>query len=160
MGGFKNKAGSGCMRGAARVFHAAPWLPPGGATPIMRGFSRLALCPLPMPIYAYLCSQCGFRKDVLQKLSDAALSVCPHCGAAAFEKQLSAPSFQLKGTGWYATDFKNSGKPAASTSNESKGDGDGQGGSNTTEAAPAPAPAAATSAANAAPASAPAPAAS
>lgn len=64
-----------------------------------------------MPIYAYLCGQCGFRKDVLQKLSDAPLTLCPHCGAQAFAKQLSAPSFQLKGTGWYATDFKNSGKP-------------------------------------------------
>lgn len=66
-----------------------------------------------MPIYAYLCTDCGFRKDVLQKVADAALTICPQCGAAAFQKQLSAPSFQLKGTGWYATDFKNSGKPAA-----------------------------------------------
>lgn len=66
-----------------------------------------------MPIYAYQCSQCHFRKDVLQKLSDAPLTVCPECGAAAFEKQLSAPSFQLKGTGWYATDFKNSGQAAS-----------------------------------------------
>lgn len=76
-----------------------------------------------MPIYAYLCTDCGFRKDVLQKVTDAALTTCPQCGKAAFQKQLSAPSFQLKGTGWYATDFKNSGKPAASSAAKSDGAG-------------------------------------
>lgn len=59
-----------------------------------------------MPIYAYMCGACGHAKDVLQKLSDAPLTTCPACGAAAFSKQLTAPGFQLKGTGWYATDFK------------------------------------------------------
>ena len=59
-----------------------------------------------MPIYAYRCSSCGHAKDVLQKLSDAALTVCPACGAATFAKQLTAAGFQLKGSGWYATDFK------------------------------------------------------
>ncbi|HEY4665262.1 MAG TPA: FmdB family zinc ribbon protein [Comamonas sp.] len=59
-----------------------------------------------MPIYAYKCGACGHAKDVLQKMSDAPLSECPACGAAAFSKQLTAPGFQLKGTGWYATDFK------------------------------------------------------
>jgi putative FmdB family regulatory protein len=59
-----------------------------------------------MPIYAYRCGSCGHAKDVLQKLSDAPLSTCPACGAEAFQKQLTAAGFQLKGSGWYATDFK------------------------------------------------------
>lgn len=67
-----------------------------------------------MPIYAYKCGSCSHAKDVLQKMADAPLTVCPACGAQAFSKQLTAPGFQLKGTGWYATDFKNGGsKPAA-----------------------------------------------
>ena len=67
-----------------------------------------------MPIYAYKCGSCGHAKDVLQKISDAPLSQCPACGAAAFSKQLTAPGFQLKGSGWYATDFKGAGSaPAA-----------------------------------------------
>lgn len=59
-----------------------------------------------MPIYAYRCSACGFEKDVMQKLADAPLTACPSCHAEAFGKQLTAPGFQLKGSGWYATDFK------------------------------------------------------
>ena len=59
-----------------------------------------------MPIYAYKCESCGHAKDVLQKISDAPLTECPACGAPKFNKQLSAPGFQLKGSGWYATDFK------------------------------------------------------
>lgn len=59
-----------------------------------------------MPIYAYKCESCGHAKDVLQKMSDDPLTVCPHCGASAFRKQLTAAGFQLKGSGWYATDFK------------------------------------------------------
>jgi putative FmdB family regulatory protein len=68
-----------------------------------------------MPIYAYRCAACGHTKDVLQKLADAPLSVCPACGAASFAKEITAAGFQLKGSGWYATDFKNNGnaKPAA-----------------------------------------------
>ena len=66
-----------------------------------------------MPIYAYRCSACGHAKDVLQKLSDPVLSTCPACGADAFSKQVTAAGFQLKGSGWYATDFKGGGKPAA-----------------------------------------------
>ncbi|MES1982715.1 MAG: FmdB family zinc ribbon protein [Pseudomonadota bacterium] len=62
-----------------------------------------------MPIYEYLCSSCGARKDVLQRISDATLTVCPECGLATFNKQLSAAGFQLKGSGWYATDFKGGG---------------------------------------------------
>ncbi len=74
-----------------------------------------------MPIYAYKCGSCGHAKDVLQKISDPALSVCPACGAEAFAKQITAAGFQLKGSGWYATDFrggsngsaaKSDGKPA------------------------------------------------
>ena len=59
-----------------------------------------------MPIYAYKCDACGHAKDVLQKMSDDSLTDCPVCGAPKFNKQLTAPGFQLKGTGWYATDFK------------------------------------------------------
>ncbi len=71
-----------------------------------------------MPIYAYKCSSCQHAQDVLQKMSDAPLTVCPECGAATFTKQLTAAGFQLKGSGWYATDFKNGpakadAKPAA-----------------------------------------------
>ena len=74
-----------------------------------------------MPIYAYRCAECGQAKDVLQKLSDPRLTTCPFCGAEAFAKQLTAAGFQLKGTGWYATDFKG-GAPAAA-----KAEADGEG---------------------------------
>ena len=60
-----------------------------------------------MPIYAYKCGSCGHAKDVLQKISDAPLTECPACGAEAFSKQLTAAGFQLKGSGWYVTDFRN-----------------------------------------------------
>ena len=59
-----------------------------------------------MPIYEYRCSACGHQEEHLQKVSDPVLSQCPACGKATFEKQLSAAGFQLKGSGWYATDFK------------------------------------------------------
>jgi len=59
-----------------------------------------------MPIYAYRCDACGFQKDHLQKLSDPVLSTCPECGAESYAKQVTAAGFQLKGNGWYATDFK------------------------------------------------------
>jgi putative FmdB family regulatory protein len=62
-----------------------------------------------MPIYAYKCESCGFAKDVLQKMSDSPLTDCPTCGASAFKKQVTAAGFQLKGSGWYATDFKGGG---------------------------------------------------
>ena len=67
-----------------------------------------------MPIYAYRCEACGFSKDALQKVSDAPLTDCPSCGKPAFKKQLTAAGFQLKGTGWYATDFKGGGASATS----------------------------------------------
>jgi putative FmdB family regulatory protein len=72
-----------------------------------------------MPIYAYKCDACGRAKDVLQKMSDPLLTVCPFCGEAQFKKQLTAAGFQLKGSGWYATDFK--GGPAPVADAESKG---------------------------------------
>lgn len=66
-----------------------------------------------MPIYAYKCESCGHAKDVLQKMSDDPLSVCPACGQASFKKQLTSAGFQLKGSGWYVTDFREGNKPAA-----------------------------------------------
>jgi putative FmdB family regulatory protein len=77
-----------------------------------------------MPIYAYKCGSCGHAKDVLQKLSDAPLTACPVCGAAAFTKQLTAAGFQLKGSGWYATDFRggSSGAPAPADGAAKNGD--------------------------------------
>lgn len=83
-----------------------------------------------MPIYAYKCASCGHAKDVLQKMSDAPLTVCPACGAETFSKQLTAAGFQLKGSGWYATDFRG-GSSGASTgvtsgaSSESSGSSEG-----------------------------------
>jgi putative FmdB family regulatory protein len=59
-----------------------------------------------MPIYAYRCTSCGHEKDVMQKMSDARLTTCPECHSENFVKQLTAAGFQLKGSGWYATDFK------------------------------------------------------
>ena len=59
-----------------------------------------------MPIYAYKCESCGYAKDVLQKMSDAPLTDCPQCGTSSFKKQLTAAGFQLKGSGWYVTDFR------------------------------------------------------
>ena len=63
-----------------------------------------------MPIYEYRCSECGQDHEVLQKVSEPPLTECPACGKPALQKQLSAAGFQLKGSGWYATDFKGSGK--------------------------------------------------
>jgi putative FmdB family regulatory protein len=88
-----------------------------------------------MPIYAYRCTVCGHAKDVLQKMSDPLLSTCPACGAEAFTKQVTAAGFQLKGSGWYVTDFKGGGAaPPATAPAPQAGD-----------AAAAPAPAAAES---------------
>lgn len=65
-----------------------------------------------MPIYEYRCDACGFQKEHLQKMSDPQLSICPECGKDSYSKMLSAAGFQLKGNGWYATDFKGGNKPA------------------------------------------------
>jgi len=70
-----------------------------------------------MPIYAYRCSSCGLEQDVMQKMSDQPLTTCPVCKTDTFAKQLTAAGFQLKGSGWYATDFKGGGKPAAKAEN-------------------------------------------
>lgn len=76
-----------------------------------------------MPIYAYRCEACGFAKDVLQKMSDAPLSQCPECGKDAFRKQVTAAGFQLKGSGWYVTDFRGgSGGASAPATAVSSGD--------------------------------------
>jgi len=68
-----------------------------------------------MPIYAYRCDECGFSKDVLQKISDPVLTDCLSCGKPAFKKQVTAAGFQLKGTGWYVTDFRGGKAPATGT---------------------------------------------
>jgi putative FmdB family regulatory protein len=74
-----------------------------------------------MPIYEYRCSNCGHQQEFLQKVSDTPLTVCPQCGKPTFSKMLSAAGFQLKGSGWYATDFRNSGsKPAAKSPDPAK----------------------------------------
>lgn len=69
-----------------------------------------------MPIYAYRCEACGHAQDVLQKISDPLLSTCPACGAEAYRKQVTAAGFQLKGTGWYVTDFRGGSGAASPTS--------------------------------------------
>jgi putative FmdB family regulatory protein len=116
-----------------------------------------------MPIYAYRCAACGHAKDVLRKLSDAPLTDCPACGAPRFEKQVTAAGFQLKGSGWYVTDFregakkadkaadkpedKGADKGAADGKTEAKPVGDAAGAAAPASAAPAPAPAPAPAAA-------------
>ena len=74
-----------------------------------------------MPIYEYRCAECGFQDEYLQKVSEARLTVCPSCGKSTFEKQLSAAGFQLKGSGWYATDFKG-GRKSAPEADAAKGE--------------------------------------
>ncbi|MGZ8250819.1 MAG: FmdB family zinc ribbon protein [Methylophilaceae bacterium] len=81
-----------------------------------------------MPIYDYQCTSCGFKKEVMRKISEPNVTVCPECAKETFTKQLSAPSFQLSGTGWYATDFKGTKPNAGSTGGDAK---------KTEEAAPA-----------------------
>jgi putative FmdB family regulatory protein len=93
-----------------------------------------------MPIYAYKCSACGFAKDVLQKISDPVLTDCPTCGAATYSKQLTAAGFQLKGSGWYATDFKGGGGGGAAAAESAVAATEA--GASTPAVAPAAAPAA------------------
>jgi putative FmdB family regulatory protein len=97
-----------------------------------------------MPIYAYRCESCGHRQDVLQKMSDPLLTDCPACGKSTYVKQVTAAGFQLKGSGWYVTDFRG-GNTAAAAPDAPAG-----------ESAAAPAAPAATPAASPAPAPAPA----
>ena len=96
-----------------------------------------------MPIYAYRCDECGFTKDVLQKISDPVLTVCPSCSKEAFKKQVTAAGFQLKGTGWYVTDFRGGTPPATGTAAGAAAPAapasDSGGASSTPAASPAPA---------------------
>lgn len=115
-----------------------------------------------MPIYAYRCGACGHSQDFLQKLSDPVLTTCPACGAEALAKQVTAAGFQLKGSGWYVTDFRGDSKGAkkpddkpteasgdaaaksetkAETKGDSKADTKSDAKSDSAAAAPAPAPA-------------------
>ncbi len=83
-----------------------------------------------MPIYAYRCDACGHAKDVLQKISDPLLTTCPACGAESYKKQVTAAGFQLKGSGWYVTDFRDgskSGAPADKPADDAKPPADGAG---------------------------------
>ena len=104
-----------------------------------------------MPIYAYKCDACGFAKDVLQKMSDDTLTDCPSCGKAEFKKQVTAAGFQLKGSGWYVTDFRGDKNAPATAVPPAAG---GASESSSSDAA-APAPTAAPAAAAPAPASTP-----
>ena len=101
-----------------------------------------------MPIYAYRCGSCGHAKDVLQKISDDPLTVCPACGAESFSKQVTAAGFQLKGSGWYVTDFRGGsstaapaadkpGEKTADKASEKASDKPSTGGSSETSSAPA-----------------------
>ena len=111
-----------------------------------------------MPIYAYRCSACGHAKDVLQKLSDPVLTTCPACGAEAFSKQVTAAGFQLKGSGWYVTDFRG-GNNGAKKDEQKVEQKDGKADAKPADAAAAAPAAADAKAAAPAPAPAPAPAA-
>ena len=97
-----------------------------------------------MPIYAYRCASCGHSRDVLQKISDPVLTTCPVCGAEQFQKQVTAAGFQLKGSGWYVTDFRNGGGNGASAPAAGPAAAPAAGG-DSPAAAPAPAPAPASS---------------
>ena len=77
-----------------------------------------------MPIYAYRCESCGHAKDVLQKISDPLLTTCPSCGAEAYKKQVTAAGFQLKGSGWYVTDFRGGDSAKASKAAAAEGAAD------------------------------------
>ena len=91
-----------------------------------------------MPIYAYKCGSCGHAKDVLQKISDAPLVTCPACNAEAFSKQVTAAGFQLKGSGWYVTDFRGGSSGAAKSSEPASAEtGGGAGGAATAGSAAA-----------------------
>ena len=93
-----------------------------------------------MPIYEYRCSACGHDVEALQKFSDAPLLTCPSCHKDSLVKQLSAAGFQLKGSGWYATDFKDNGKkPKPASKEESKsGSEKGSGDSSSSPASASP----------------------
>ncbi|OXR48884.1 FmdB family transcriptional regulator [Pusillimonas sp. T2] len=95
-----------------------------------------------MPIYAYKCSACGHAEDVLQKISDPLLTQCPQCGQATYAKQVTAAGFQLKGSGWYVTDFRG-GANASGASGAAAPSASETASSSSTAGTPAAAPAAA-----------------
>jgi putative FmdB family regulatory protein len=110
-----------------------------------------------MPIYAYKCESCGHTKDVLQKISDDPLTACPQCGAPQFQKQVTAAGFQLKGSGWYVTDFRGGSSAAPAADDGAKAPAKDGAAADTSAPAPASATAAAPApAAAATPAPAPA----
>ena len=92
-----------------------------------------------MPIFAYRCDSCGFEKDVLQKRSDPPLDTCPACSSETFRKRLTAPAFQLKGSGWYVTDFRDNGKAKPKPGESGDAANAGAPGSNGTSDAKTPA---------------------
>lgn len=108
-----------------------------------------------MPIYAYRCESCGHAQDVLQKISDPVLTQCPACGAESYKKQVTAAGFQLKGTGWYVTDFR--GGSAAAGAAAAGGVVAGEASGLSREAASAPTPATDSGSTDSAPAAAPTP---
>ena len=106
-----------------------------------------------MPIYAYKCESCGYAKDILRKMSDDPLTVCPQCGEASFKKQLTAAGFQLKGSGWYVTDFRGGNAVAqGAKSADSDSAGSASNGSKTADSAAAVTTASAPAVASPAPA--------
>ena len=90
-----------------------------------------------MPIYAYKCSACGHAQDVLQKISDQPLTVCPQCGQSTYSKQVTAAGFQLKGSGWYVSDFRDKGKLATTSASTSADSGSSSGSASSTTASTA-----------------------
>jgi len=74
-----------------------------------------------VPIYAYKCTACGHAEDVLRKISDKPLTVCPQCNQETYAKQVTAAGFQLKGSGWYVTDFRNNSSGGAKTAEVAPG---------------------------------------
>lgn len=98
-----------------------------------------------MPTYAYRCESCGHQEDVRQKISEPHLTHCPNCAQDTFQRQLTAPNFQLKGSGWYVTDFRNGNQnssgakqPEASTSTQTTSEASASGSSKTDASAPQP----------------------
>lgn len=90
-----------------------------------------------MPIYEYACQACGHALEVIQKMSDAPLKDCPACGKPQLKKLMSASGFQLKGSGWYATDFKGGAKKSETSAGESKNSASDSGSDPASKAAPA-----------------------
>lgn len=86
-----------------------------------------------MPIYAYRCTQCEHAEDVLQKMSAAPLTICPACGQSTYAKQVTAAGFQLKGSGWYVTDFRNNASKANKTDKPNTSTDSAAGGASTAD---------------------------